>query len=123
MALSLFNRRRTDNPEMSFVDHLEELRWHIMRSLVAIIIGAIVLFIYIDWIFTNVIAGPLQDNFFTYTYLCKFSQWIGAGDSLCLPPPKVKELQVIAFGQQFMSSITISFVGGFIIAFPYIFWE
>ncbi|NII24735.1 twin-arginine translocase subunit TatC [Pseudoflavitalea sp. X16] len=123
MALSLFNKRKADNPEMTFVDHLEELRWHIMRSLLAIIIGAIVIFVYIDWVFTNIIAGPLQDNFFTYTALCKFSRWIGAGDTLCLPPPKVKELQVIAFGSQFMSSITIAFVGGFVIAFPYIFWE
>ncbi|MDF2190795.1 twin-arginine translocase subunit TatC [Paraflavitalea sp. CAU 1676] len=123
MALSLFNRRKTDNPEMTFVDHLEELRWHIMRSLIAVIVGAIVIFINIDWVFTKVIAGPLQDDFLTYSALCKFSQWIGAGDTLCLPPPKVKELQVIAFGSQFMTSISIAFVGGFIIAFPYIFWE
>lgn len=123
MALSFFSKRRADNPEMTFIDHLEELRWHIMRSVLAILVGAIVIFIKIDWIFTTVIAGPLHDNFFTYTALCKFSQWIGAGDSLCLPPPKVKELQVIAFGSQFMSSISIAFVGGFIVAFPYIFWE
>lgn len=123
MALSLFNKRKTDNPEMTFVDHLEELRWHIMRSLLAIIIGAIVVFIYIDWVFDTIIAGPLQANFFTYTALCKFSQWIGAGDTLCLPPPKVAELQATTFGSQFMSSITMAFVGGFIFAFPYIFWE
>lgn len=123
MAVSLFNKRKPDNPEMTFIDHLEELRWHIMRSLIAVIVGAIVIFANIDWVFTTVIAGPLQDYFPTYTTLCKFSQWIGAGDSLCLPPPKVKELQVIAFGSQFMTSISIAFVGGFIAAFPYIFWE
>jgi len=123
MALSFFSKRKADNPEMTFIDHLEELRWHIMRSVLAILIGAIVIFVYIDWIFTNVIAGPLHANFFTYTALCDFSQWIGAGDSLCLPPPKVERLQVIAFGSQFMSSISIAFVGGFIVAFPYIFWE
>lgn len=123
MALSFFNKRKADNPEMTFIDHLEELRWHIMRSVLAILVGAIVIFVKIDWVFTRVIAGPLHDDFFTYTALCKFSQWIGAGDTLCLPPPKVKELQVIAFGSQFMSSISIAFVGGFIVAFPYIFWE
>lgn len=123
MALSFFNKRKADNPEMSFIDHLEELRWHIMRSVLAILIGAIVVFIYIDWVFDTIIAGPLQANFYTYTALCKFSQWIGAGDTLCLPPPKVAELQATTFGAQFMSSITMAFVGGFIFAFPYIFWE
>ncbi|WP_350340054.1 twin-arginine translocase subunit TatC [Paraflavitalea speifideaquila] len=119
----VFNKRKADNPEMTFIDHLEELRWHIMRSVLAILIGAIVVFIYIDWIFDTIIAGPLQANFYTYSALCKFSQWVGAGDSLCLPPPKVAELQTTTFGASFMSSITIAFVGGFIFAFPYIFWE
>ncbi|MBO9565873.1 MAG: twin-arginine translocase subunit TatC [Niastella sp.] len=123
MALSFFNKRKADNPEMSFIDHLEELRWHIMRSVLAILVGAIVVFIYIDWVFDTIIAGPLQANFYTYTALCKFSQWVGAGDTLCLPPPKVAELQTTTLGSQFMSSITMAFVGGFIFAFPYIFWE
>jgi len=108
---------------MTFIDHLEELRWHIVRSVLAILVGAIVVFIYIDWVFDNIIAGPLQANFVTYTGLCKFSRWIGAGDGLCLPPPVVGELQTTTFGSQFMSSITMACVGGFIFAFPYIFWE
>lgn len=108
---------------MTFIDHLEELRWHIMRSVLAILIGAIVCFIYIDWVFDTIIAGPLQANFITYTGLCKFSHWLGAGDSLCLPPPQTAELQATTFGSQFMSSITMACAGGFIFAFPYIFWE
>lgn len=108
---------------MTFVDHLEELRWHITRSLIAIIVGAIVIFINIDWVFDQVIAGPLRKDFWTYTALCDFGAWIGVGESLCLPPPKMAELQTTAFGTEFMSSITIAFMSGFIIAFPYIFWE
>ncbi|WP_276479728.1 twin-arginine translocase subunit TatC [Paraflavitalea pollutisoli] len=124
MAISLFNRRKTDNPEMTFVDHLEELRWHIMRSLIAVIVGAIVVFINIDWIFDQIIAGPLQKDFYTYKALCDLSTWLGVGDSLCLPPPSTEGgLQTTTFGSQFMTSITIAFVGGFIFAFPYIFWE
>jgi sec-independent protein translocase protein TatC len=107
---------------MTFVDHLEELRWHITRSLIAIIVGAIVVFMNIDWIFDNIITGPLQKDFFSYTALCDFGHWLRLGDSLCLPPPQ-SELQTTAFGSEFMSSITISFMSGFIIAFPYIFWE
>lgn len=108
---------------MTFIDHLEALRWHIMRSLIAIMIGAILMFIYIDWIFDYIISAPLQKDFITYTGLCRFSTWIGAGDKLCLPPPNNAELQAITFGSQFMTSITIAFVGGFVVAFPYIFWE
>lgn len=108
---------------MTFIDHLEALRWHIMRSLIAILVGGIVMFIYIDWIFDNIISAPLQKDFVTYTGLCRFSQWLGVGDALCLPPPAHAELQAITFGSQFMTSISIAFIGGFIVAFPYIFWE
>jgi sec-independent protein translocase protein TatC len=123
MALSFLKKRAAEDNEMTFVDHLEALRWHIMRSLLAIIAGAIVMFVYIDWIFDNVITAPLQPNFVTYIWLCQFSEWIGAGQALCLPPPAHVEMQTITFGSQFMSSITIAIAGGFIVAFPYIFWE
>lgn len=124
MALPLFRKKNDDGDEMSFIDHLEELRWHIMRSLIAIVVGAIVMFLNIDFIWDNIIAAPLQGNFITYTQLCKFSQFIGAGDALCLPPPPDDfEMMGITFGAEFITSITISFAGGFIIAFPYIFWE
>lgn len=123
MALSFFKKRAQADDEMTFVDHLEALRWHIMRSLLAIIAGAIVMFVYIDWIFDNVITAPLQPDFVTYIWLCQFSEMVGAGQALCLPPPQNVEMQTITFGSQFMSSITIAIAGGFIIAFPYIFWE
>ena len=121
MALSFFNKRGQDR-EMTFIDHLEELRWHILRSLLAILAAAILIFLYIDWIYDHVITGPLQKDFISYIALCRFSHWSGMGDSLCLPPAKV-ELQAITFGAQFMSSISIAFMGGFIAAFPYVFWE
>jgi len=107
---------------MSFVDHLEALRWHIIRSLLAILVGAVLIFIKIDWVFDRVILGPIQKDFFTYTSLCTFSHWIGIGDSLCMPSVNLK-LQANTFGTQFMTSISIAFLGGFIAAFPYIFWE
>lgn len=123
MALKYLNRNRTeDQAEMSFIDHLEALRWHIVRSLVAVLIAAIVIFINIDWVFDHIILGPIDNDFVTYTGLCRFSHWLGIGDALCMPPANVN-LQTTVFSGQFMSSITISFVGGFIFAFPYVFWE
>lgn len=122
MAVSIFKNRQNDDKEMSFIDHLEELRWHIVRSLIAVLITAVFLFIYMDWFFDYIILGPIRPDFISYTGLCDFSHWIGAGDALCLPPVKV-ELQATKFGSQFISSITLAFTGGFVVAFPYVFWE
>lgn len=122
MALSFLNKRSQDK-EMSFVDHLEELRWHIVRSLIVIIVLAILIFTKMDFFFDTVILGPIRPNFISYDVLCRFSHWIGAGDSLCVPTLQGMTLQSTTFGSQFVSSISIAFVSGFIIAFPYIFWE
>ena len=123
MATRILNRlNREGQEEMTFIDHLEALRWHIMRSLLAILIIGIFLFLNIDFVFERVIAGPLQNDFVSYRALCDFSHWLRLGDALCMPAINVK-LQTTTFSSQFMSSITIAFMGGFIVAFPYIFWE
>src|SRR3984893_7633255 len=121
MALSFF-KRTPGQAEMSFIEHLEALRWHIVRAVLAIVILAIFAFLKIDWIFENIIMGPLKQNFLSVRGLCSLSHFLHIGDSLCLPAANV-QLQTTAFGSQFISSITIAFVCGFIIAFPYIFWE
>jgi sec-independent protein translocase protein TatC len=123
MATRILNRlKNEDQEEMTFIDHLEALRWHIVRSLLAVIVVAIVIFINIDWVFDRVISGPLQNDFISYKLLCRLSNWLRLGDALCMPAINVK-MQTTTFSSQFMSSITIAFMGGFIAAFPYIFWE
>ncbi len=121
--MGLFNRNNgTEQSEMSFIDHLEELRKHIIRSILAILIFGIVIFIYRDWVFDYIITGPIHADFISYRALCDFSHWAHLGDVLCMPPVKV-DMQTTTFAGQFLSSITMSLVGGIIIAFPYIFWE
>ncbi len=122
---SFFKRlRNVGDPEseMSFVDHLEVLRWHIVRSVITIVVCAILFFIYIDEIFDIVIMGPTRNDFISYRVFCKMSHFFGMGDSLCMPPMKLN-LQVNSISGTFMSSITIAFVGGMIVAFPLICWE
>jgi len=121
MALKLFNRIPGQS-EMSFIEHLEALRWHIVRSVLAIVIIAILAFLKIDWLFENIIMGPLKGDFISVVGLCKLSHFLHIGNTLCLQAANV-QLQTTAFGSQFISSITIAFVCGFIIAFPYVFWE
>ena len=122
MALSFLNKTGPDGEEMTFVDHLEALRWHIVRSLLAVLVFAIIIFIKIDWVFEYVVTGPLHPQFVTYTAMCNLGHFLHLGDALCMPAINIK-LQTTEFSSQFMSSITIAFVGGFIAAFPYVFWE
>jgi sec-independent protein translocase protein TatC len=123
MALTFFERRSNDS-EMTFIDHLEELRWHIMRSVLAIMVAAVVIFINLDWVFDNVVMGPVRNNFVSYRVLCNFSHALHIGDALCMPPipPGYKLLGNTVSGP-FMSAIQIGIIGGFIAAFPFIFWE
>jgi sec-independent protein translocase protein TatC len=108
--------------EMSFLDHLEVLRWHIVRSAIALLVAAIGIFIYIDWIFDNVIYAPARESFVTYSALCNFSHKLHLGDALCMPPVKIP-LLINTIGGSFTSAISICFMGGLIVAFPYLLWE
>ncbi|ANI88994.1 twin arginine-targeting protein translocase TatC [Arachidicoccus ginsenosidimutans] len=121
--LQRFLRNRSSNPdaEMPFVDHLEALRWHIIRSALAILVLAVVVFSFHNWVFAKVIAGPVNPDFISYRMFCKLSQ-ITHIKSLCMTPVRV-EMQSTTFGGQFLGTFTIAFVGAFIAAFPYIFWE
>lgn len=121
--MALFNRNGgAAKSEMTFIDHLEELRVHIIRSVLAILVMAILIFVYRDWVFDNVIKGPINPNFISYRALCDFSHWAHLGDAFCMPPVKVN-LQSNTFGGQFLGSISMALVGGIIMAFPFIFWE
>lgn len=107
---------------MTFVDHLEVLRWHLVRSAVVLIIIAIGLFIYVDWIFDHIVFAPAQKGFITYTALCNLSHNLHLGDVLCMPPVDIQLLGSTVSGP-FMSAISISFIGAIVIAFPYLMWE
>lgn len=106
---------------MSFIDHIEELRWHIIRSLIAIITGGIIVFLNSTWVFDEVILGPSKPGFISYQWLCKLGQLFNT-TSLCMEKINL-EFQNTALSGQFMMSFSVSFMLGFVLAFPYIFWE
>lgn len=122
MAAGFLSIRNEGKGEMAFVDHLEELRWHIIRSLLVVLTLAVLIFINIGWVFDNVIAGPINPNFISYRVICNLSRFLGLGNKLCLPPVNIT-MQTTTFGGQFFSSFSIAFIGGLIAAFPYVFWE
>jgi sec-independent protein translocase protein TatC len=105
--------------EMSFLDHLDELRAHIMRSLIAIVAAGIGIFVFKDWVFETVLFGPSQKDFISYKVFCAISRGLGLGDALCLSPPDF-EMQAIGFGEAFITTLRVSFMGGIVLGFPFI---
>ncbi|HEB62689.1 MAG TPA: preprotein translocase subunit TatC, partial [Bacteroidetes bacterium] len=112
------NVKKLPNPEkeMSFLDHLEELRWTIIRSVLYIVVIAIVVFIAKKFIFNYVIFSQLNENFPTYRFFCFL------GDRFCIKPPQL-HLITRAMGEQFLVHIKVSMVLGFIVSFPLILRE
>jgi len=111
-----------EEKEMSFLDHLEELRWHIVRAVSAVFIFMIVVFTFGKWIFENIIFAPARIDFVTFRYLCKVGHALNMVDSLCVEFIPFKIQSRLMTGQ-FTMHLTVAFVLGFIIAFPYVFWE
>ena len=117
-----FRGIETHDTEMSFLDHLEVLRWHIVRSAIVLVVFAFVIFFKVDWVFDNIIYAPARKDFITYTGLCSLGHRLHLGDGLCMPPVDIPLLGSTVSGP-FMSAISIAFMGAIIIAFPYLFWE
>ena len=113
--------RRKDPNSMSFLEHLEELRWRLVRSFAAIAVGGSLAFIFKAFIFDQIILAPSNATFVTYKWLCSLGRFVGAGESLCLTADF--SLQNIEMSGQFTAHLVVSIITGFIIAFPYIFYQ
>lgn len=107
--------------EMSFLEHLEELRWHLIRAVIAVFIFTIAAFVMVDFTFGVILLGPAQPDFWTFEQLCNIGTSLHI-ESLCINEIPFK-LQSRTMTGQFTMHITSSFVIGIICAFPYIFWE
>ena len=119
----------TDQNEMNFLQHLEELRWHLIRSIASVLIIAIVAFLNKSFVFDVIIFSPKGADFITYQFLCWLSVQLNAffptlisADVLCIGG-NIPQLQNLNMSGQFTTHIMISVVTGFVVAFPYIFWE
>jgi sec-independent protein translocase protein TatC len=105
-----------DEPEMGFLDHLEELRWHVIRAGIAVISFAIIALVFQKEVFEYIVYAPKKADFITYRIFCAISE------ATCFSPP---ELPLITreLGEQFFMGITVSIYLGVIASFPYIFYE
>lgn len=116
------NDRNKSNGEMSFLDHLEALRWHLMRAAIAIVVLALAWFFMKELLFDGILLAPKNPNFPTYRILCHLSEQLGMGEDLCV---KVIPFSLIAtdISSQFTTHMWLSFVAGLVTGFPYIVWE
>jgi len=115
------SKNSSPEKEMSFWEHLEELRWHVVRSLIAIILLAIVAFINRHFIFDTVILAPKDSGFITNRALCKLAEII-AVKGLCIDNLNLSIINIKMSGQ-FLVHMWVSLVAGIIVAFPYILYE
>ncbi len=114
-------RKKIKKGEMTFLEHVEVLRWHLIRSIVAIFIFAVAAFIFRDIIFDFVILAPKRADFPTNRLLCALGNKIGT-DVLCINSQSFQIINIKLAGQ-LMTHITVSFIAGFLIAFPWVFYE
>lgn len=103
----------SDEKEMSFIEHLEELRWHLIRAISSIMVIAIIVFAAGRWVFDHVLLAPKQPDFITYRLVSKVVPF---------SPPDF-QLETRVLGEQFFVHLKVSFILGLIFAFPFILWE
>jgi sec-independent protein translocase protein TatC len=107
--------------EMTFIEHLEELRWHIIRSVGAIMLFMVVAWFSMSYIFRVIILGPSKTDFWTYRKLCELGDYTGI-KSICVDKLNFSLMSREVSGQ-FMMALTTSAIVGLLVAFPYVFWE
>lgn len=105
-----------DQAEMTFFDHLEQLRWHLVRSAASVVIFAVLVFLAKSVVF-DIILGPTKEDFLTYRLICGISEFF------CINPSDGLEIITRDLGEQFITHLKSSIWIGIIISFPYIFWE
>ena len=114
-------KQKNSEKEMSFWDHLEELRWHIVRSFAVVLILAIVAFINRNIIFDIIVLAPKDSNFITNRFLCLVAEWINL-PALCIDNLSLEIINIKMSGQ-FMTHMYISMIAGVIVGFPYVIYE
>jgi sec-independent protein translocase protein TatC len=110
-----------DKNELTFLEHLEDLRWHIIRSVIAILVIAIAAFVFHRIVFDVIILAPKTPEFFTNRMFCNFGTFVNV-PALCINSNEFEIININMAGQ-FTTHILVSIIAGVIIGFPYIFFE
>ncbi len=112
---------KSKEEEMSFLDHLEVMRWHLLRSILAVVIMALVAFVFKEIVFDKIILAPKEPHFPTNRWLCQLGEILGL-ERICINQNPFS-LQTVKMAEQFSMHIIVSMVAGVVVAFPYVFFE
>ena len=112
---------KVQKKDMSFLDHLEILRWHLVRSSAAILFFGTIAFLFKNIIFDTILLAPTKLDFYTYQLLCRISKFFSE-KGMCIEELPFT-LQSLGMSEQFSIHIWVSITAGIIVAFPYIIWE
>jgi sec-independent protein translocase protein TatC len=113
--------QQEEGKEMTFWEHLDELRGTLWKILIAIVVTSIAAFVFKDVLFDDIILAPKSKSFITYRVFCKLGEWLSM-PSLCIDPSQFQLININLAGQ-FTSHMNISLVAGLIVALPYVLWE
>ena len=108
--------------QMNFLEHLEVLRWHLIRMVVALLVGAGIAFAYGRFIFDHILLAPTHISFWTYRKICDLSHALYGNEKLCFEQMNFV-VKTVKIQEQFFQHILIAIFGGFILALPYILYE
>ncbi len=122
MLFGLLGNKNSSTGEMSFLGHLEALRWHLVRSVTVVMVLAVTLFCFKEFLFDGILLAPKNPHFFTYRALCFLAHKFHLSDDLC-----VTQINFILISTdisaQFTTHMWVAFIGGVVVSFPYIIWE
>src|ERR1017187_300524 len=121
----MFFKRSPGNPEaeMGFFDHVEALRWHLIRSIIAIVVCASIVGIWYDFVFDKIILGIQSKDFPTYRLMCWIAQRVPFAKDICIDHDMKIPLQNTAMFGQVTLLFQYSIIIGVVMAFPYVIWE
>lgn len=120
--MGFFSDKFNSSGEMSFLGHLEALRWHLFRAVIAVMTMAIVLFFFKEFLFDGVLLAPKSPEFLTYKILCSIGNKLNLGDDFCITviPFTLISTDISA---QFTTHMWVAFIAGLVVSFPYVVWE
>jgi len=116
-----WKKKKEEQKEMTFLDHLEELRSHLIRGIAAVGVLGTLAFIYKEVIFDNILLNPKSPHFISNRLFCKLAELLNS-PAICINQRDLKIINYDLSGQ-FSTHIVVSIFAGIIVAFPYILWE
>lgn len=114
---------KTLEAEMSFFDHIDVLRKHLLRALAVVLVFTIGAFYFTDFIFNTIIMGPKNPSFWTYRMMCRLvEKFPSLGSDLCITKIDAKIINTEMAGQ-FTLQLNSCVMVGIILGIPYLLFE